>query len=90
MTENKKIAGVNVVEAQYEGGFKLSITYSDGKCNVIDFHPFMQRHRNGYLKKYHSPAVFKKFYIENGNLVWGENWDMVFPVQQLHNGRVHL
>jgi hypothetical protein len=32
--------------------------------------------------------AFKKFRIENGNLVWGKDWDMIFPLYDLYPGRV--
>ena len=28
------------------------------------------------------------FKIENGNIVWGEDWDLIFPIEQLHQGRI--
>lgn len=28
--------------------------------------------------------------IEHGNIVWGKNWDMIFPIEQLHKGVVAL
>ena len=24
--------------------------------------------------------------IENGNIVWGKNWDLMFPIEQLYSG----
>ena len=27
---------------------------------------------------------------EHGNIVWGKNWDMIFPIEQLHKGVVAL
>ena len=26
--------------------------------------------------------------FENGNIVWGKNWDLIFPVEQLHSGKL--
>ena len=31
---------------------------------------------------------FKRFKIENGNIVLGNNWDMIFPVYDLYNGKL--
>ena len=31
---------------------------------------------------------FKKFSLDDGNIVWGEDWDLVFPVEQLHAGYI--
>jgi len=32
--------------------------------------------------------LFKKFKLEMGNIVWGKNWDMVFPVYNLYKGKI--
>jgi hypothetical protein len=26
--------------------------------------------------------------LEDGNIVWGEDWDLIFPIEQLHQGIV--
>ena len=31
---------------------------------------------------------FQKFTIDDGNIVWGEDWDLVFPVEQLYAGAI--
>lgn len=36
--------------------------------------------------RYVDPKNFKKFRIEHGNVVWGKNWDLVFPLEQLYSG----
>ena len=36
--------------------------------------------------KYLDPRKFSRFTIDNGNVVWGKNWDMIFPIEQLHSG----
>ena len=33
--------------------------------------------------------LFKQFKIESGNLVWGKNWDLIFPVNQLYRGTIN-
>lgn len=32
--------------------------------------------------------LFKCLKIENGNIVWGEDWDLIFPIEQLHKGEI--
>lgn len=39
---------------------------------------------NSYLDE----KKFKKFKVEMGNVVWGKNWDLVFPVQDLYSGAI--
>jgi hypothetical protein len=30
--------------------------------------------------------LFQSFRIENGNLVWGKDWDLIFPIDGLYRG----
>lgn len=78
---------VEVKHAQYLNGYKISIDFSDGKKSIVDFEPFLSS-KKGYLTKYQRPASFKRFKIENGNLVWGKDWDLIFPIDDLYKGRI--
>ena len=77
-----------VVKAEYAGEVSLRIYFSDGTSRTVDFAPFLQSHPHPQYNRYSEPRYFKKFSIEHGNVVWGKNWDMVFPVEQLHRGIV--
>jgi len=33
-------------------------------------------------------AERSRFTIDNGNIVWGKNWDLIFPVEPLYAGRI--
>ena len=37
-------------------------------------------------KSYLNENKFKKFKIEFGNIVWGKNWDLIFPIDKLYAG----
>lgn len=50
------------------------------------FHHSSKKNSHPQYNKYATPALFKKFKIEGGNIVWGKNWDLMFPVEQLHTG----
>jgi len=45
--------------------------------------------RSGLFKEYKKPENFKRFKIENGNVVWGKDWDMIFPVYDLYRGKIN-
>lgn len=79
---------VRVTSADYAGGYKLFIAFDDGKTVEVDFGDFLNNRTRGYLSKYKNPANFQAFKIEDGNVVWGEDWDLVFPVSQLYNGHI--
>ena len=49
---------------------------------------FIVRHTHPQYNKYLEWKHFKKATIENGNIVWGKNWDLIFPIEQLHEGKI--
>lgn len=80
---------VSVKEAKYTEGFKLEIVFNDGKKKMVDFGGFLQSHNHPQFNKYKKEANFKSFKIENGNVVWGKDWDMIFPVYDLYKGKIN-
>ena len=62
-----------VVKAENAGNLMINITFSDNTP-----HP--------QYNKYLNPRKFSRFTIANGNVVWGKNWDLIFPIEQLHLG----
>ena len=63
----------------------LHIFFSDGTSQTVDFKPFILAHPHPQYNRYIEPKNFKKFTIEHGNVVWGKNWDMIFPIKDLYN-----
>lgn len=90
MLLRNKIGELKVKKAIYIDGYRLSIVFSDGKSTLVDFRPFLEKKGDGYLRKYKNQSEFKNFSIENGNIVWGDNWDLIFPVTQLYKGQIKL
>jgi len=77
-----------VTDATYLMGYKVKIEFSDNTSRVIDFEPFLKENPHPQYEKYNNIKYFKKFKIENGNLVWGRNWDLIFPVNDLYTGNL--
>ena len=77
-----------IVRAEYAGDVSLHIFFSDGTSQTVDFKPFILAHPHPQYNRYNEPKNFKKFTIEHGNVVWGKNWDMIFPIEQLYRGFV--
>ena len=78
-----------VTNAVYAGSYKVKVEFSDNTSKVIDFEPFLKDNPHPQWEKYNNINCFKKFKIENGNLVWGRNWDLVFPVYGLYTGNLN-
>lgn len=77
-----------VVNATYMNDFKVKIDFADGKTSFVDFANYLASIKIPYLKKYQSLQNFQNFMIENGHIVWGEDWDLVFPRDQLYDEKI--
>ena len=77
-----------VTGAEHLGEYRLRVSFSDGTMQVVDFGPFLLNHSHPQHDKYRKLTNFKRFRVERGNLVWGRDWDMIFPIAQLHQGYV--
>ncbi len=84
--ENK----IEVIKATYVDGYRLSIVFNDGKESVVDFSEFITSSTKASLQKYKELDNFKGFKIEEGNVIWGKDWDLIFPVDELYNGKINL
>ena len=79
---------LRIVSAEYMGGLSLRLTFSDGFVRILDFTEYMLSHPHTQHDPYLNPNRFREYYIDGGNLVWGEDWDMIFPVEDLYNGNL--
>ena len=77
-----------VIKATYIEEYKVKIEFSDDTFKIVDFEPFLRENHHPQWDKYNTIHNFKKFKIENGNLVWGRNWDLMFPTYSLHEGNI--
>lgn len=79
---------LTVMQAKYASEYRLKLSFSDGTLQVVDFGPFLQNHPHFQHDKYRQLANFKRFRIERDNVVRGKDWDLIFPIPQLHQGYV--
>lgn len=75
-----------ITDATDVGGLTVLLTFSDNFTQVVNIGDFIRQHPHPQYNKYLDPRKFKRFSIENGNIVWGKNWDLMFPIEQLHQG----
>lgn len=66
-------SNIHIVRAEYVGDVPLRIFFSNNTAWVIEHNSLLE------------PENFKQFTIEHGNVVWGKNWDMIFPIEDLYN-----
>ena len=86
MTKRNSIA---VKYATCLDGFRLHIAFTNGKEKIVDFADFITGSKKISLAKYKRTVNFKKFKIEQGNIVWGKDWDLIFPVHELYRGKIN-
>jgi uncharacterized protein DUF2442 len=79
---------ISVSSAAYIDEYKLEVVFNDNQKRVVDFGSFLNTHSHPQYNKYKKQDNFKKFKIENGNIVWGKDWDMIFPVYDLYQGKI--
>ena len=77
-----------VKEASNAGGLSVTLHFSDNTSQTVDVGDFIRRHPHPQYNKYLEEKHFRKFKIEDGNIVWGKNWDLIFPIEQLHSGKL--
>lgn len=80
---------IHVIAAEYLSEYKILVKFNDNKQQVVDFGDFLRNNPHPQHDKYLDHKKFQQFKIENGTIVWGEDWDMIFPVEQLHAGHIH-
>ena len=77
---------LQVVHIECFENLTVRLCFSDHTEKIIDIGDFITKHPHPQYNKYLEWKNFKKAAIENGNVVWGKNWDLMFPIEQLYNG----
>ena len=78
---------LEIAEAKYVSGYKIRLSFSDGKVRVMDFEPFLRKARNPDLAQYRQLRKFKSFRLHYGELMWGD-YEMLFPIADLYKGDI--
>lgn len=79
-----------IEDAVYKSNYKIEIVFSDKKTRIVGFSHFLKNHNHPQYNKYKTERNFKRFKIENGNIVWGKDWDMIFPIKDLYEGKINI
>lgn len=77
--------GVKIVKAEYVKEYIIELTFSDGKVNHVDFKKQVMAQKVPEYAAYQAMNEFKKFKIDDGNIVWGEDWDLIFELHRLYD-----
>ncbi|MCL2844960.1 MAG: DUF2442 domain-containing protein [Chitinivibrionia bacterium] len=86
---NKSFVLPKIKQADFIGAYSVLLTFNDGVKRKVNFGSFLKKSLHPTIRSYLDENNFKKFKIESGNIVWGQNWDLVFPVEQLYKGKIN-
>ena len=80
--------GILIEKAKYVDDLTVNLLFSDGTNRDVDFARFLKTHPHPQHNKYIKYSNFKKFYLENGNIVWGKNSDLIFNIENLYHNKL--
>jgi hypothetical protein len=90
MRNNKKknkIGCMDVVAFTNLGNYQLLVNFADNSNRIINFKEVFAQLQGDYTKWY-KPPNFNKVQIENGNLIWGKDSDVIFTLESIYTGKV--
>lgn len=62
-----------VVEADYQGEFKIRLTFNDGVKGIVDFSDWLS---GPVFEPLRDPANFARFFLEGGTVAWPSGADI--------------
>ena len=83
--KNKADETITVVAAVYLKDLEILLYFNNGEQRIVNF-LFLFSKLSGTYLKYSLQENFKKFIVKNGNIYWGKNEDVIFPVAGLYTG----
>ena len=78
---------INIIKANYVGGYTLELEFNDGKSQKVNFEPFLQKSLHPEIRSYLNQDKFTQFRVEYGDLVWGD-FELCFPVKDLYANQI--
>lgn len=80
------MARLMIIEAHPVGNLTMQMTFNDDTTQRVNIGDFILRHPHPQYNKYLDEREFLRYTLDDGNIVWGEDWDLIFPIEQLHAG----
>jgi len=78
---------LRINEATYAGDLKVLLKFNDGAEVLLDVGSWIRKNPHPQYERYLNEKKFKKFFLDDmGNIAWGKNRDLYFPIEQLHEG----
>ena len=78
---------INIIKANYLGGYSIELEFGDGKRQKVNFEPFLRKSLHPEIRSYLNQDKFTQFRVEYGDLVWGD-YELCFPVKDLYANQI--
>jgi hypothetical protein len=78
---------LEIVRADYQGDYRIELTFSDGVRRTIDFERFLRAAKNPMARKYLDLAAFQTFSLDHGDLQLND-FELCFQLQNLYDGKI--
>lgn len=79
------MALISILSAKYIAPLSIEIYFSNNTIRLVNIGEYIKKHPHIQYNTYLNENKFKEFKIEMGNIVWGKNCDIIFPVKDLYN-----
>ena len=79
---------IDILKVEYIGDLSIKVYFKD-KSSIVNIGDYITKNPHPQYNKYLQEKNLKKFKLENGNVVWGKNWDLIFPLEHLYSGVVN-
>ncbi len=80
---------LKIIAAKYFGNGIVEITFNDKHFEFINVTKYIIDNPHPQYNKYLDKKKAKQFKLENGNIVWGKNWDLIFPIDDIYLGKLN-
>ena len=78
---------INIVWAEYLGGYRIRMKFEDDSIQEVDFQPFLVGSLHPEIRAFLDLEKFTGFRLEYGDLVWGD-YELCFPISDLYDNQI--
>lgn len=78
---------LEIIRADYQGEYRIELTFSDGVKQTIDFERFLRTAKNPMARKYLDLTAFQTFSLDHGDLQWND-FELCFQLQNLYDEKI--
>ena len=77
-----------ITNATYLTGYRIEVEFDNGLKKTIDLQNLLENSNNKLIRKFLKLSLFRKFKVEDGTLVWGDNEFDLNPMSERLNDRI--